>query len=183
MVIILQEFQYGIGWSKNELIAWLEKQGEQKSINKVKPKFKVGDWIVYDGINSAAKIINIDAVSYEAEFFDGKRLCSDIEYVDENFRLWSIEDAKDGDVLVTKKGVIFINDDSRKEKATLGCYCFLSIQYEFYINEHKTDSWLYKEGVKPATKEQRDFFFAKMKKADYELDAEKKELIDKSKVD
>ena len=38
-----------LGWRKEELINWLEKQGEQKTINKVKPKFKVGDIIKYVG--------------------------------------------------------------------------------------------------------------------------------------
>ena len=28
-----------------QVVAWLEKQGEQKLVDKVEPKFKVGDWI------------------------------------------------------------------------------------------------------------------------------------------
>ena len=33
-----------LGWRKEELIAWLEKQGEQKSTDKVGSKFKAGNW-------------------------------------------------------------------------------------------------------------------------------------------
>ena len=33
------------GTDVDEVIAWLEKQGEQKSADKFEPKFKIGDWI------------------------------------------------------------------------------------------------------------------------------------------
>lgn len=44
-------------------IAWLEKQGDQKPIDKIKPKFKIGDWVVYnypDAMYPVCKVIQID---------------------------------------------------------------------------------------------------------------------------
>ena len=37
-----------------DMIAWLEKQGEQKPADKSEPKFKVGDWIVQENIGVPA---------------------------------------------------------------------------------------------------------------------------------
>ena len=34
----------GEGLDMPDVLAWLEKQGEQKPSDKVEPKFKVGDW-------------------------------------------------------------------------------------------------------------------------------------------
>lgn len=45
-----------------------------------------------------------------------------------------------------------------------------------YKEDHKTGSWLYVSHVHPATKEQRDLLFAKMREAGYEWDVDKKEL-------
>lgn len=35
---------YKLRITQDEMIAWIEKQGEQKSADKTEPKFKVGDW-------------------------------------------------------------------------------------------------------------------------------------------
>ena len=89
------------------MISWLEKQGEQKHADKVEPKFKIGDWIACKGLNTAL-IINIDDDKYEVEFIDGNKGFPYIAYVDRNFHLWTIQDAKDGDVLVASDGSIFL---------------------------------------------------------------------------
>ena len=104
------------GFTKEQIIAWLEKQGEQKSqgksaleaikeenvdnANKVEPKFKVGDWIASKMLNTAL-IVNIDDDKYEVECIDGDKGFPHIEYVDRYYHLWSIRDAEDGDVLVS----------------------------------------------------------------------------------
>lgn len=135
-------------------------------------EFRVWDWVIGRATeNEPRQISEVTKDGYKTTY--GGWIGSSFE---KDMHLWTIEDAKDGDILVNKHGVIFINDDSRKGKVTLDSYCYLSVQYEFCINEHKTGSWLYKDGIKPATKEQRDFFFAKMKKAGYEWDAENKTI-------
>jgi len=51
-------------------------------------------------------------------------------------------------------------------------YCFVGFDGKFYDGENGHST----EGIHPATKEQRDLLFQKMKEAGYEWDAGKKEL-------
>jgi len=94
-------------------IAWLEKQGEQEEPQvyetengevitysetdgyKVEPKFKVGDWVV-NNVCLPIQIASIEDGMYI--FTEGDALS--ISFIDENYHLWTIEDAKDGDVIV-----------------------------------------------------------------------------------
>ena len=56
------------GFERKDMIAWLEKQGEQKPSDKVEPKFKVGDYIERkDGLGCHAKIICIGENVYGCE--------------------------------------------------------------------------------------------------------------------
>jgi hypothetical protein len=92
------------------------------------------------------------------------------------FRLWTIEDAKDGDVLADGNlPFIFKKIDANKYSYA---YCGISVDDGFKIGESdgKFDVWTWMQDIKPATKEQRDLLFQKMKEAGYEWDAEKKEL-------
>lgn len=41
----ITSWNYFLGISKEQMLAWLEKQGEQKPIDKVEPKFHEGEWI------------------------------------------------------------------------------------------------------------------------------------------
>ena len=90
-------------------------------------------------------------------------------------RSWTIQDAKDGDVLYSSdSNQPFIykcrNDD---EQAT--CYCGINKFGKFFIWNTK-DCIITLDKYVPATKVQRDFLFQKMKESGYEWDAEKKEL-------
>ena len=60
----------------------------------VEPKFKVGDWIITP-TNKVLQITSIEGTSYR---FNNKSHYWAICYCDEECRLWTIEDAKDGDV-------------------------------------------------------------------------------------
>lgn len=100
-------------------------------------------------------------------------------------RNWNIQDAKDGDVLVSpyQRGIedkeeIFIFKCIGNRGYIDNCieyYCNVN-EGEFYVNKTSymdiTSSPLY-----PATEKQRDLLFAKMKKAGYEWDAEKKQIL------
>ena len=145
-------------------VSIVEKQGEQKH-NKVEPKFNVGDWIT-DG-NSVLHITNMDYGFYQFEdSYDA------ISIIDKNYHLWTIKDAKPGDILVDKDNNIGIY---RKEKDNFWeSYIYLGCNHYLYgdniggYHEHKN--------TEPATKKQRDLLFKKMKEANYEWNAEKKEL-------
>lgn len=163
---------------------WNKKQNEQKT--KTEPKFKVGDWIVQDnaGIYKVTEICDswyevID--SYELHYsidFDQESMC----------HLWTIQDAKPGDVLHAvglHNDCIFIfngldNDVSGRDRVFATGYCCLDItadKMEFCVqgpdNIEVSDVNV---NVKPATKIQRDLLFQKMKEAGYEWNSDKKEL-------
>jgi len=162
-------------------IAWLEKQGEvdnphnylygeRKSVDKVKPKFKVGDWVV-DDYGLIWKIGGILKQFYLLEGVGGGESRPTIERVDKTYHLWSLKDAKDGDVLVASDDSVFIYAGSTDIHAQF--YIALTKYGDFNT---KGGNWEDKNCVKPATKEQRDLLFQKMKEAGYEWDAKNKEL-------
>ena len=147
---------------------------EQKPTDKVEPKFKVGDWIVeYNNVNTINQVIKVEQI--DDEYF-GYTL-DDKSYFggswESSYRLWTIKDAKDGDVLYEcneKKPFIF-KELKTKHIGDIASYCDI-FNGVFNPNE---DNWTTLDIV-PATKEQCDLLFSKMKEAGYEWDAEKKEL-------
>lgn len=212
---------YGIG--KDDVLAWLEKQGEtftkkdvddaylkgvcdtkhelekqgkqkpfdyknaniqQKDFSpKVEPKFKVGNWY------QCTKDFFGKGVTFDKNtaYYCAKEGCLQCEYgchiaivkdLYDNFKLWTIQDAKDGDVLsyVTDEGDLWIM-----------IYRSLYEPYEGHVHYHallvndnfgdKGTCCICIDDLNPAAKEQCDLLFSKMKEAGYEWDAEKKELI------
>ena len=144
---------------------------EQNPAEKVKPKFKVGDWVVVDD-GRTGRIIECtkDFADVDLEF-------SCLSTRVNNIRSWTIQDAKDGDILVHSSFMfgdfIFIYNN----KSILQAYCYYSNESDRFIIEDKEHLCLWNmQEVKPTTKEQRDLLFAKMKEAGYEWDTEKKEL-------
>ena len=126
------------GINRSDILAWLEKQREQKSTNEVEPKFHVGDWVVFnDKHESIYQVEKIEDGYYILRHTYGGtfRVCV---LHDEDLRLWTINDAKDGDVLANKYGAIFINAGSSKVGGTLDFYYYLSVQSKFCIEKHKT---------------------------------------------
>lgn len=150
----------------NKWIAWLEKKGEEKSADKVEPKFKVGDWVVCEELNTAL-IVSIDDEKYEVEFIDGNKGFPHIDYIDRMFHLWTIQDAKVGDVLS------YVTDE---EDLWIMIYWSLYKPYglvhyhALLVNDNFGDKGtccICIDDLKPATKEQRDTLFTKMKEAGY----------------
>ena len=148
-------------------------QEEQKPADKVEPKFKVGDWVVYD--HRTYQVVELPKEGYI-------NLClrrnGKIEFAPSTYcRHWTIQDANDGDVLS------YITDE---EDLWIMIYRSLYEPYEGHVHYHAllvNDNFTDKgtcciciDDLKPATKEQRDLLFQKMKEAGYEWDAEKKEL-------
>ena len=89
--------------------------------------------------------------------------------------LWTIQDAKDGDVLVNGSNIFifhFINN-----RRLMG-YCNVNMDDgNFYNDIGKNECFCTIDApVTPATKEQRDALMKAMNDAGYEWNAEKKEL-------
>ena len=172
---MIRAYRQGINDALN-LSSCIEKQGEQKPADKVEPKFKVGDWIVQENIG-IYKVIEVCESWYEVVDNKDERysISFDKEYM---CHLWTINDANDGDVLVdsySKDSIIILYKGIYKERSILA-HCGWN-GYNFSI---KTNGFGYggldNTDYLPATKEQRDLLFEKMKNTGYEWDAENKEL-------
>ena len=159
--------------TNDEFVAWLEKQG-QKPIDKVEPKFHKGDWVVVDD-GRIGRIIECtkDFADVDLEFSCLSTRISNIRY-------WTIQDAKDGDVLACPndagdRDVVFIFKNINRDEGWVFCFCASDDNGCFCTNNDYVGN-SNSTNISPATKEQRDLLFAKMNEAGYEWDAEKKEL-------
>lgn len=172
-------------------IAWLEKQGEQEEpqvyetedgevitysesegYKVLEPKFKVGDFVV-DNCGYVWKIEGILNQFYILEGVEGGESRPTIEWVDKTYHLWTVQDAKDGDVLCDGiDTVIYKKSIYNMVRRSMFVYCGINNWTEYWFEV----GGISPIGYLPATKEQRELLFQKMKKAGYEWDAEKKEL-------
>jgi len=150
----------------------LEKQGEQKPTNKAEPKFKVGDWITNG--EYTWKVTDIKPLDYILQLPNGVVVYDATSYVNEHFHLWNTQDAKDGDVLADEKPFIFRGFGDREHPNNPTAYCGITTSGTFILSTE--NEWWTADDFYPATKEQRDLLFQKMKEAGYVWDAEKKEL-------
>jgi len=151
-----------------ELLVFVkEKQGKQTpTSDNIETKFHEGEFIV-NHCGTLRYIERVDSTGYQT---DGGWLLHN-EY-EKFFHLWTIADAKDGDVLELDCG-IGIFKDKCMDGYNIHCYCYYSNEGILEIDE---DSLYDIYQSNPATKEQRDTLFAKINEAGYEWDAEKKEL-------
>lgn len=177
----LQDFYNNIKIKCKDVIEYdktlIKKPYEQEPANNIKPKFKAGD-IIINEYGFIMQIDGIDGNMYVYHVLDGNILFKhNITKTEESCHLWSIQDAKDGNVLVTHLSPEgdWIGMYKESTGDTFKTHCYLSAVGEFVINPNRCKNHgTY--GLHPATKEQRDLLFQKMKEAGYEWDDEKKEL-------
>ena len=151
---------------------------EQKPADKIEPKFKVGDWIITPK-NEVLQITSIEGTSYR---FNNKSHYWEICCCDEQCRFWTIQDAKDGDVIHLGAVTAIFKKYISQEKCI--CYCSFCKEEGFEIPiENGEDNVYGCYNATPATKEQRDSFMKVINDAGYEWDIEKKELNKKKKFD
>jgi hypothetical protein len=173
-------------------IDWLEKQGEKKDINykdegiveagkdtsvldKIDPKFKFGDWIFIEQIDN---IINgpykIKEVNYYGYVLDNIREIVLPFTTEHCMRLWTIQDAKPGDILVNDFNIIFIFKEIKDNLCISYCYAIdreNGIVIDSLEEREVGDIDIVK--FSPATKEQQDILSQKIKEEGYELDPNK----------
>ena len=138
-------------------------------VDKVGPKFKSKDWITNG--EYTWKVIDIKPLDYILQSLNGDLVDDTISYVDEEFHLWTIQDAKDGDVL-SQDSIPFI---FKSWDNNCIAYCGITGFGLFKVVKDYF-SWCNGINVTPATKEQRDLLFQKIHEAGYEWYPEKKEL-------
>lgn len=175
-----------------DIRAWLEKQGEsdieepdffddfRRTDSEVEPKFHEGDYIKHNKANIICKIISVNSGSYYVEnIVNNGRI--ELFHAEQNFHLWTIQDANEGDVLCTyeccEPKIVFILKGTPKKHYALSYHCYYNIMYPHFASDSKMGCLAPNdEDVKPATKEQRHFLFKKMYEAGYKWDAEHKQL-------
>lgn len=167
-------------------IAWLEKQAEQKPVDKVEPKFRVGDWIIKNddsSINidySCCEITKVENGNYTIESIYGHKVYNTFETFEKDYHLWTIQDAKDGDVLADDCSIFIFRKIGNKTWDDVVDY-YVGCDYESKsgikipngVSHYGKINNVY---FKPANAEQRGLLFQKMHEAGYEWDAEKKGL-------
>ena len=169
----LQKHHHAATFEIEECIDWLEKQGEQLA-DKNEPRFEVGDWVVFITSESVYQVEKKENYEYTLRHILGGSMC--LPFSNEKLiREWTIEDAKDGDVLVNGSNIFifyFINN-----RRLMG-YCHVNMNDgNFYNDIGRIECFCTIDApVTPATKEQRDALMKAMNDAGYEWDADKKEL-------
>lgn len=156
-----------------------EKQSEQKPADKVESKFKVGDWVIdKQGItHQIANVIeNVTNHTYGYDIVGGGYFNDDSDV-----HLWTIKDAKPGDVLTGNKGdviLMFRGIGNTRWDDVIDYYCYYDYNRGDLVIQTDIEYWgnIINNQLEPATKEHRDTLFAKIKEAGYEWDDEKKEL-------
>lgn len=155
-------------------IAWLKKQGKN-STHKTKLRFKIDDFIISD--YCIGKVVALTNDAYLLDTGIG------IPFSYENdFHIWTIQDAKDGDVLsfyseyrgnkMVQVGII---------EKYVGKYGGCSNTFKIYVgvnwdNNLQMGKYMGCSDIYPATKEQRDLLFQKIREAGYKWNDETKTL-------
>ena len=184
------------GFTREQILAWLEKQGEkkstdnltqqeamdiavakcfneQKAVDKVEPKFNVGDWCIDNEDGTIFQIVKVLDNTYTYKTNEGKEYSCTHYSLENDARLWTIADAKCGDVLVASDESLFI---FARAKGDAAYYHFsLCKNGSQEISDGKY-AWEVAKDCYPATQKQRNLLFQKMKESGYEWNADKKEL-------
>ena len=155
-------------------------KNEQKSTDKIESRFKVGDWVV-NKFGDSWHIDSLDNKNYQVSNVKGNYNYFPISKQDE-MHLWTIQDAKDGDFLCCKSGWMCIFKSLNNYTNTFSSYCFMDSNKCFFNSGgecHTLDKEFinaYNGEIHPATKEQCDILFQKIKEAGYKWNDETKTL-------
>jgi hypothetical protein len=153
----------------NDVKERLEKQGEQKPTNKVESKFKVGNFIVNDYCFGKVVALTDDAYLLD----NGQGIPFSCEH---NAHLWTIQDAKKGDVLVNDTILIIVDHLGTFENRPIIYSWYFADSEKFHgIGPTEPDRWEVK-GFIPATKEQREQLERAMADAGYRWNKEELKL-------
>ena len=163
---------------------------------KPEPEFKVGEWIFHDVLGKYLvtdvnpgwnKVALADVGYYGCESPNGGRVTFTFNHAHKDFCRWTHQDIKAGDILCTYENgepkLVFINKCIRKNGDNMFMYyCYYNITYpDFIFNFGSVKDGLVlnyeTDVIKPATKEQRELLFQKMKKEGYKWDYENKKPI------
>jgi len=188
------------GFDKDEVLAWLEKQCTPAKLSEEEQnRFAKGvltscaisfvDYLDAHKYKGKMCVSNGECEDIENAFHNAmwdrlhRYYCKYIEKQGEQKPIESMPEFKEGDILYNKDSyasdsIFIFKGMSDKTNAYL-CYARLYNKKDFTV--YSKEDWdegvgVYGGEFYPATKEQRDLLFQKMKEAGYEWNAEKKEL-------
>lgn len=163
---------------KEKGFKWNEETNQVEKIETPtsNPKFNVGDWIVNKG-RSIRKIVGIDTCLNDyLTIKDYENITENlpIEHAEEYYHLWTIEDAKRGDILVSERledKVIILYEGSLLEDTTSPDYiCALDAWGLQVFNEIiLSKTILPPETIRPATVNERVDLLEAIKNNGYEV--------------
>ena len=163
----------------------IESNNDLCLVDTWEPKFRLGDWITDDNGNSYYILNNSYNIftlgdGYLAERYSSREQVF-ISFEDENkYHLWTIDDAKEGDVLTSYIGDMCIFKEMLSQDSFYS-HCRL-------LKDSTEDgtSWVFTDTCcdmlfgpyfyKPSTLKEKDFFFHIMEASGYEWDKENKTL-------
>ena len=149
-------------------------KNEQKPADKIEPRFKVGDWVIFTTSGNLYQVEKKGNYEYTLMNNHGCSFCLSFSN-EELIREWTIQDANDGDIIHFGTVTAIFKKYIGREKCI--CYCSFCKDGGFEIPiENGEDNVYGCYNATPATKEQRDVLIKAMNDAGYEWDAEKKEL-------
>jgi len=180
----MNPYQKEIDWVKSLSLqgrSALEAANEPAdNANKVVARFKAGDWIV--STSNVYKIISLndELNCYIAVTPKNKEVEIPYYFDDEqghmrSYHLWTINDARDGDVLALNNEV-FIYAHRKQTYSIAVAHCFVDSAGGFYLD----GEFGYRERgetIFPATKEQCDTLWSAMREAGYKWNFEIKKAI------
>ena len=130
--------------------------------NIVESKFHEGDWITNG--EYIWKVTSVSYFDYTLENQRGDYAEDTIDYVDEEFHAWTIQDAKKGEILARGNEIILFH--SRCAIDSMNAYCCLDDGEFVDLHIGIFDV----EGFHPATKEERDKLMKSISNAGYKFD-------------
>lgn len=144
-----------------------------KTLKKLaKPEFHECDWIV----NKFGDVWHIDSLNCKYyQVSNGNNYCYFLIEEQDEMHLWTIDDARDSDVLACNEEILLFKSYSVQDGISL--YCWYNGQTNNFHNKEVNNAPLITGNkIYPATKEQRDLLFQKIKEAGYKWNTETKIL-------
>ena len=135
-------------------------------VRNKKPKFKVGVWVTNG--EYTWKIEGIHGKYYDIVDTSGRVTDYTISHIDNDFHLWTIDDAKDGEVIHMKRKDASFADSgwlcafkNKDEKGRIWSYAAIHLYENFYTEK---DSYLPEDGfdIRPVIIEEKRYFLETM---------------------
>lgn len=150
---------------------------KKQLIDKINPKFKIGDWII-SKYEVPCYVKNIYERQYELCSTTGYNFTKYIKDVDNgDYDIWTIDDAKDGDILCVDNTLIFIYKKSNDNN--IDVHCYYHIEDDVIIIQKDLICISVQGNIYPATKEQHNMLHKKLQEFGLTWNATKKTFYNK----